>query len=165
MSPLAPPDSHFLNAAQGWLGLGNPGEAAAELQRIRPRHRTHPEVLATRWQLHAERKEWKRALAVARALIKAVPQHVTGWIDQSFALHELGRTSEARASLLEVAGKFADVSTVPYNLACYACQLGDREEALAWLDKAVQLAGRAEIQRMALGDRDLQPLWRIIAEW
>jgi len=35
-------------AAQGWLELGNLAEASAELERLEPQLRTHPDVLELR---------------------------------------------------------------------------------------------------------------------
>jgi hypothetical protein len=39
MNPLEPPDSIHLQAAQGWLDLGNPIEANEELEKIAPQNR------------------------------------------------------------------------------------------------------------------------------
>jgi hypothetical protein len=56
MKPLEPPDSHYLQAAQGWLELGNPTEANEELQKITAPNRGHPDVLQLRWQIYAQAK-------------------------------------------------------------------------------------------------------------
>lgn len=165
MDEIGPLDIHHLNAAKGWLGLGSTSEAAEELEQINPRLQRHPDVLAVRWHLLATQKLWERALAVARDLVDADPMSAHGWIDQSFALHELNRTAEAREKLLIVVERFPDALTVPYNLACYCCQLGNETEARAWIHRAVQVGGRAEVQQMALGDADLRPLWGWIQKW
>ena len=47
MKGLEPPDSIHLQAAQGWLELGNHLEADKELDEIAPQLRTHPDVLET----------------------------------------------------------------------------------------------------------------------
>jgi Flp pilus assembly protein TadD len=109
--------------------------------------------------------QWGEALNVAGELVAAAPQNAAGWIDQSYALHELRRTAEARALLLPAANRFPDVSTIPYNLACYACCLGDIEEARRWLERAAQIRDRAEIQTQALTDSDLKALWPEIRAW
>jgi tetratricopeptide (TPR) repeat protein len=82
----------------------------------------------------------------------------------AYALHELKRTEEARAVLLPVADKFTDNHTIPYNLACYECQLGNLKEARDWLSKAIDLAGKDDVRAMALEDPDLEPLWAKIGE-
>jgi hypothetical protein len=43
---LEPHDKRHLDAAQGWLGLGNWREANEELEQITPERRAHPDVLA-----------------------------------------------------------------------------------------------------------------------
>ena len=71
-------------------------------------------------------------------------------------------TQEARNQLAPVAEKFPAVSTIPYNLACYACQLGNPAEARQWLAKAIEIGGVDDIKRMALADPDLKPMWEEI---
>jgi catabolite regulation protein CreA len=38
------------------------------------------------------------------------------------------------------------------------------EEAMGWLGKAIDLAGKKDIRLMALDDPDLEPLWTQISE-
>jgi len=45
MKPLERPDSIHLDAARGWLMLGNYAEASKDLERIAPLVRTHPDAL------------------------------------------------------------------------------------------------------------------------
>ena len=95
--PLQPPDTLHLRAAQGWLELGNYLEADAELEEITPQLRTHPMVLAVRWEIYAAAKKWEAALDIAAALIQLDPEDPLGWIHRSYALHELKRTKIGRA--------------------------------------------------------------------
>ena len=60
--------------------------------------------------------------------------------------------------------KFPDEHTVSYNLACYACRLGNLRESLQWLERAIDLAGKTDIRARALDDPDLEPLWKHIGE-
>ncbi len=159
MPDLEPPDSHFASFAQGWLELGNYTEAWHDLDRVSSDGNAHPDVLEIRWRLLAEQRRWGEALDTARLLITVAPGNPLSWIDQSFALHELRETTEARAQLLTVVKRFPTVSTIPYNLACYSCQLGEFQESLDWLARAAVIAGKAEIKQMALQDTDLKPLW------
>ena len=164
MADLEPPDTHYLSFAQGWLDLGNPAEALAELARIRLPAREHPDVLHLHWRIRAEQRRWAEALEIARVLTSVAPDDPISWIDQSYALHELRHTREARSQLLAVLKRFPDISIIPYNLACYSCQLGDHQEAIEWLAKAAALSGKDGIKKMALGDADLQPLWPSIGK-
>ncbi len=165
MHPLEPPDSHYVRAAYGWLELDAPGEAAAELARVSPAAAAHPDVLEARWRLCACERRWADALTIARALQTAIPNSPVGWIDHAFALHELNRTPEAQAVLLPAVRRFPRTLVIPYNLACYACQLGRLDDARRWLDRAVALRDRDAIRRMALNDDDLEPLWPEIRQW
>lgn len=165
MGALDAPYSHYVSAASGWLDLGNPGEAAAELNRIPFPQRGHPEVLDMWWRVHAARKRWEEALTVARILLRGCPDEPQGWVDQAFALHEMRRTLEAWQALLPAAKKFPDNHIIPYNLACYASRLGNQIEAKRWLDKAAAVAGKEAIQKMALQDQDLKALWETVRRW
>jgi len=152
------PDLHHARAAEGWLELGNPADAARELRRLSEEARQHPDVLEVSWRLFATRQRWTSALTVARRLTRKFPARATGWIHQSYTLHELKRTPEAWRLLLPVAERFPDDSTIPYNLACYACQMGDVAAAKLWLGRAAKQRGRDEVRAMGLDDPDLEPL-------
>lgn len=86
--------------------------------------RAHPKVLLVRYAIYAKVKRWDACVDIANAVVAEAPSLAEGWINRSFALHELKRTQEALDKLLSVAGAFPEVWTIPYNLACYACQLG-----------------------------------------
>jgi predicted Zn-dependent protease len=150
---------HDLRAAEGWLELGNTVEAEVELQKLSAASKLHPAVAEVRWQIHAKRKEWKPCIEMARTLTRIAPAEPLGWIHLSYALHELKRTQEAWDNLIDVVDDFPKEPTMRYNLACYACQLGDLPEARRWLKKAFALGRKKETKQMALQDPDLQPLW------
>jgi tetratricopeptide (TPR) repeat protein len=161
-SPLEPPDSLHLQAAEGWLGLGDHIEANEQLEKIAPNCRVHPDVLKVRWEIYALAKKWDFALEAASTIIFMVPEDALGWLHRSYALHELKRTEEARENLLRVVDKFPLCDTIRYNLACYECQLGRLEQARAWLDKAFALGNVKTLKSVALEDPDLAPLWKKI---
>lgn len=160
MSNFSPPDFHHLRAAQGWIELGSDEEAGRELDRIEPGLQTHPDVLELRWDLCARARRWPEALVVARQLVARAPDRCGGWIHLSYTLHELQRTQEAWDSLRPVAERFPTVSTIPYNLACYACRLGRLDDAREWLTLAMGVDRREHILELARKDPDLEPLWQ-----
>ena len=164
MTPLEPPDSFHLVAAQGWLELGNHIEANEELEKIAPELRAHPNVLKLRWEIYAAAKKWERALDIAAALIQLEPEELLGWVHRSYALHELKRTAEARDNLLRVVDRFPQSATMRYNLACYESQLGNLERAKQWLEKAFELGDAREMKLASLQDPDLEPLWKDIGK-
>ena len=166
MTPLEPPDSHYLSAAIGWLELGNPAEAKAELDRIRPAYQQHPEVLEVRWLLCAEQKDWVLALSVAGALLQVAPDKPSGWLHRAYALRRIpgGSVQKAWEALLPAAEKFPKEVLIAYNLACYACQMNHLAEARTWLKKAIKIAGRDKVIALALNDADFEPLWAELRE-
>ena len=168
MQALAPPDSFVVDAAQGWLGLGNPAEARAELGRISEANREHPQVLETLWQLEAAEADWDAARAAAERLLKLLPDDPRAWLHHAYALRRAKAGGGLRAAwyaLSPALEKFPREPTVPYNLACYACQLRQLDEARALLKRALAAGGRENIKRMALQDSDLAALWGEIRNW
>jgi tetratricopeptide (TPR) repeat protein len=164
IKPLDLHDQRHLEAAEGWIELGNHLEANEELEQITPELRGHPDVLEIRWQIYAKAKKWDAALDLASALIQLVPELPLGWVHRSYCLHELKRSEEARDNLLRVVDKFPEDPIMRYNLAWYECQLGRLEQARNWLEKAFDLGHSRKIKWMALEDPDLEPLWRKIGE-
>jgi hypothetical protein len=76
------------------------------------------------------------------------PKDAQSWISRSFVLHDLKRTQEAYDLLLPGLDKFTDESVIPYNLACYACQLGEHARAKELLAVAMNdFAPAAVVQR------------------
>ena len=164
MQALEPPDTHHLSAAIGWLELGNPAEAKAELDEVSPACQRHPDVLEVRWLLCAEQRDWSAALAAARAILQAAPKRASGWLHQAYALRRVpeGGLEKAWDALLLASKKFPKEPVIAYNLACYACQMNRLPEARTWLKRALKLGGKEEIKAMALRDSDLEPLWEEI---
>jgi tetratricopeptide (TPR) repeat protein len=166
LKPLEPPDTHHLLAAQGWLGLGNFLEADGELEKITPLLQDHPAVLSVRYEAYAKAKQWDVAADIADALVKMMPDQPSVWICRAYATRRKagGGIPDARQILTEAESKFPGESLIRYNLACYECQLGNLKEAMKWLEKAMDVGGKKDVQMMALDDPDLEPMWREIAE-
>ncbi len=160
-APILPPDSHYLSAAYGWLDLGNPAEARAELDGIRPEFQNHGAVLGLRWAICAELQDWPAALLAARCLAEVAPELAGTWLNLAYALRRVpeGGLAAAQEVLRPAFERFPAEAVIPYNLACYACQAGQLDEARRWLDHAFQRGKPDPIKRMALADPDLRPLW------
>jgi predicted Zn-dependent protease len=161
MQKLKPPDTHYFSAAVGWLELGNPAEARAELDQVSPALQEHPDVLEVRWLISAQQKQWDEALQVARTLLHRDPKRSSGWLHQAYALRRVpdGSVQRAWEALLPASDKFPKEATIPFNLSCYACQMQQLDVARHWLERAVAVGGKEKIKHMALNDADLQPLW------
>ena len=161
MQKLEPPDSHHLDAATGWLGLGCAADARLELAKISAANHFHPDVLEMRWAICAHEKRWDEALKIAELELKLAPDSSAGWLHRAYALR---RTSDgglivAWGVLLPAAEKFPKEPVIAYNLSCYACQMKQLDIARRWLHKAVDIGGKEPIKKMALADDDLKPLW------
>ncbi len=158
-------EQHHLDAAEGWLELGNHLEANEELEKIEASLRVHPDVLEVRWQIYAKAKKWEMCVEIGHsAWLITAPARPDSWIHRSYALHELKRTQEASDLLLPAADLFPGHAMIMYNMACYACQLGNMEEAWDWLEDAFELGDAKQMKLRALKDPDLEKLWAEIGE-
>lgn len=161
MRQLEPPVSHTVDAAWGWLNLGNPAEAGGELALLDEEWSHHPDVLEVRWAILATEQKWAAALPLAHALVSQSPERVSGWLHFSYNLRRVpeGGLEAAWSALLPASDKFPKEPVVPYNLACYACQMGKLEDARIWLRRAFKVGSREKVIAMALKDADLKDLW------
>lgn len=157
--PLSPEDAHRVRAAEGWLELGDLEEATKELDSVNSVLRAHPDVLAIRYKIYAKLENWAMCEQIARALTKLAPEHPSGWISLSQCLHFQGRTREAYDSLISVVDRFGEMAVMLYDMACYACRLGNLDEARAWLERAFKDSEQAPALRAhAKVDPDLKEL-------
>jgi len=140
------------------MELGNHEEANEELELIDAPLRAHPDVLEVRWLIYQKVENWELCENIGTALVKLAPERTTGWIHRSFALHEMKRTQEAYDELKPALDTFKKEQIIWYNMACYACVMGNKDEARELLDKAIELGGDA-VKAMALEDPDLEGMW------
>ena len=140
-----------LEYASGYIGLGMHQDAAAELGLI---ERNSSEVLRHWVMLYHETKEWVALIKVAEALAGTDPDEEQGWVSWAYALRELDRVKEAQKVLLKAEVLHGESCAVlHYNLACYACLLGDQMDAKRRLATAIKMD--AEFKNSALEDPDL----------
>jgi predicted Zn-dependent protease len=138
-----------LEYASGFIELGMMAEAAAELEKISPADRDSLPVLNVRLQFFMAAKEWPQVVTLAAESTRRQPNDSQGWIFHAYALRELSRIAEAQAVLLLAEPLHgATCGVLHYNLACYACLLGNKPEARrrlalaaaldqSWLDSAL----------------------------
>jgi len=164
---LTTPDLHHLKAAVGWLELGNAAEALAEIENISEAMQSHVDVLEARWLVLARLLRWEAAAKVGRALIASAPDHAAGWLHHAYALRRApnGGLLAAFNALAPIAARFPKEATIPYNLACYTCQMQrEASETMKWLEQAMAAGDRKEILTMAMKDPDFEPLRAEIAK-
>lgn len=161
MQPLEPPDCFHLDAALGWLGLGNWQEANAELEKIAPSLRSHPDVLLAQAEAYNKAGQWDEAAELAQKVVVLLPKEAGVWILWAYATRRAakgGGMAKAKAILLQARELFAREPMICYNLACYDCQTGQLQDARAWLRRAFALNKGEHLKRMAREDPDLEPL-------
>ena len=150
-----------LEAAAGWIQLGDYDAANDELENIRAEWRAHPDVLDLRWFIYSHHEQWDACLNIATAIVKMASDRVWGWVHKAYALRRAtgGGMEKAKPVLLEAAKLFPGDSMIQYNLACYCAQLGQLDAAQEHLGKSYELGDAKQIKLMALDDEDLKPLW------
>ena len=151
-----------MRTAEGWLELGDWQSAVDELANISADFQSHVSVLKTRIRVYL-RSNPALALELNEDLMRTLPNDSGCLIHRSFALKDLGRVQEALDLLLPSADLFPENWVIPYNLACYFCQLGRLDEACQMLTKSLAVNNSMSRQLRALSDPDLAPLWNQLA--
>ena len=145
-----------LLAAQGYSELGMFDDAIVELDSLPRATAEVPTVIELRTVILMQAKRWKPALAASRELCRAEPEKTSGFIHTAFCLHEMGRTAEARDTLLGGPDALHTEPTFHYNLACYECALGHLDLARMHLEKSIELDKK--MKDFAKTDPDLAAL-------
>jgi tetratricopeptide (TPR) repeat protein len=146
-----------LNASISFLELGMIEEALDELERIQPEERNSSTVLGLRLEIYRTAQNWNLMEVVAKELLKRQPDDPDHWNDLAFSIRRKDSIKAARTLLLEALEKFPNHATTRYNLGCYACQLGDLEEAKKLVGEAIKMDSKFNL--LALDDEDLVQLW------
>ena len=145
-----------LVAAQGYCELGMPDDAIAELDLLPSAVAEEPSVVELRLVILMQARRWEGALEASRRLCALHPVETSGFIHAAFCLHELGRSAEARETLLAGPPALRKEATFFYNLACYECALGALDEAREHLARS--FAMDEKFRAYARTDSDLEPL-------
>jgi tetratricopeptide (TPR) repeat protein len=163
MNELLPDESRQLQEADGWLRLGNLAECEAQLARLNPKLREHPEALQILWTIASRRGDWPECLRLASLLTERAPERRFGWLHRALSLHKLGRTAEAYDESLAATERLGPNPTAPLLLARFACCLGRVNDGRKWLREAFRLAAdqgtMRELKRRVLEEPELRALW------
>ena len=162
-SPLNEEAQWHLQRADGYLDLSMVKEAREELNTIPDALRENISVRQIDLRLAMASNHWAVAESLARELCTAFPDEPGFWILQAYAIRRASTIEDARKVLLEVQPRFPSVAVIPFNLACYECQLGHTDEAKQYLRAAIKLD--PQCREMALEDSDLETLWPEIESW
>ncbi|MEK0451642.1 MAG: hypothetical protein RL088_3910 [Verrucomicrobiota bacterium] len=155
--PLEDDNQRRLVAAQGFLELGLPLDANAELEEIDADMRNLPEVLAVRLEIYRVLGRWELMQTVAKRLSLVEP-HQPSWI---VSLAEATREVESAEAAYEILQKAAEshpnAANLHYKLACYGAVVGDITAAKHHISRAFELNKALRLQ--ALDEKDLRAMW------
>jgi predicted Zn-dependent protease len=149
-------DQKRLTAAQGYLELGMPRQALAELDGLSTEGAVSAPGLDVRIVILLRLKRWKSAATNARKLCRMLPDQPAGFIHLAFCLHELGETVRARDVLRKAPPNVRKDATCCYNLACYEAVLGELDAARLHLAQSISIDKR--FREFARHDSDLAAL-------
>ena len=152
------PETH-LSYVLGYLQLELVDEAREELSALPAEFLATPPALAVRLEVAMADNAWDEVIALAPDLVGHDASKERPWVAWAYALRELGRVAEAQETLTAGARLIEEPGPlVTYNLACYACLLGDLKEARRLLGVVF---GRDKSWRaVAREDADLAPLFK-----
>ena len=159
--PLEPENQRLLTAAQGFLELGLPLDAHDEIESMDAEVRHVPEVLEVRVEIYRALKKWELMQTVAKKLTEAEPADSRWPLAWAYATRRAESLDAARFILIAAWELHEKEPLIPYNLACYLCQIGKPEIAKDVIRHAFDLDPKMRLA--ALGDEDLRPLWDSIA--
>lgn len=145
-----------ISHAQGFLSLGMVAEAAAELDQLPPADRDALAVLSLRVAILQLQEDWPALTAAAAEFTRRAPEEPGAWITWAYGTRRARSLVEAQRILLEAERRHPAEPTIQFNLGCYACQLGDLQEARRRVDQAIALD--KEFATAAATDPDLAPL-------
>jgi tetratricopeptide (TPR) repeat protein len=101
-------------------------------------------------------QDWAKAAAAYAQLVRVNPYNGQYWHNYGFALHSLKRYDEAIKAWAKSVELGYQPATGLYNLACANSLAGSKEEALTWLEKAID-AGFSQEETLRT-DSDLDPI-------
>ncbi|MFH0878416.1 MAG: hypothetical protein V2A34_01760 [Lentisphaerota bacterium] len=146
-----------LERMDGYLDLKMTRRARQELESFAKEHMRKPPVLEIQLRLAMLEEDWQAAMNTARDLCAVMPNEPMYWVQLAYSTRRLSNLEDARTILLDAYNRFKKVAVIPYNLACYECQLGHRDEALIYLKRAFKLD--RSFSEIAMEDEDLMPVW------
>ena len=149
--------SRLLAEAVGYLELGMPQDAWDALEEIPAEERHLPPVLQIRLEIYRCMEKYEGMATMAEYLTKQFPEEAQYWISLAYAQRRYLDLQTAEKTLLEAHKRFPEEATIPFNLACYACQLGRLDEAREKLAKAIEM--EPAFKETALEDQDLKAIW------
>lgn len=146
-----------LQRCDGFLDLKMTDKARLELEQVDAAHRQSDPFVEVELRLAMAEDHWSAAAQFARTLSDRQPNEPAYCIQLAYAIRRAESIEAARNILLGARKRFPKVAVIPYNLACYECQLGHLDEAMVLLARAFKLD--PHFREQAFEDDDLKPVW------
>jgi lipopolysaccharide biosynthesis regulator YciM len=145
-----------LLAASGFAELSLFQEAVEELEALPETSKDLPPVLAVWLELYQRWQKWSEAESVASRLSEMEPEEPSWLVALAYATRRNRGLVFANEILLRAGMKHPNCGTIQFNLACYAAQLGQLEEARQRLYRSIQFD--KAFAAMAKSDPDLEAI-------
>jgi hypothetical protein len=158
--PTRPERERIMAAVEGYADLGLPGMAWEELTGLSIGDRARPEVRELVLCLYIRERRWEEAIPMGLALCETLTGRPTVFIHTAYALHEAGRTEDARVLLGGAPASLHSDPLYHYNMACYLAVLGNLRDAEPLLRRALEMDEK--LRRHARTDADLKDLRSIL---
>jgi Flp pilus assembly protein TadD len=146
-----------IQRGDGFLDLKMIDKARQELEQVGEFDRRCNSYIEAALRLAMADSRWSDAAQLARTLIERRPKEPAFHIQLAYSIRRAESIEAARDILRDARKHFPKVAVIPFNLACYECQLGHPDEAMALLEKAFKLD--ASFREQAFEDDDLKPIW------
>lgn len=146
-----------LREASGYLGLDLWTEADEALSRIDPEDRLRFEVLATKFQIAAAKKDWWM-LDCSRGEPEAIdPSSAAWWVAAALAARQARTDGDGEVILRMGLAAHENHSELLYTLARVVCAQGRHEEAARLLLFAVGFDN--SLYDRSQNEEDFRPIW------
>jgi tetratricopeptide (TPR) repeat protein len=146
-----------IQRGDGFLDLKMIDKARQELEQVGTFDRRCDSYIQAALRLAMADGQWSNAVQFAHTLIERRSNEPAIYVQLAYSVRRGESIEAARDILLDARKRFPKVAVIPFNLACYECQLGHPDEALALLEKAFKLD--ASFREQAFEDDDLKPIW------
>jgi predicted Zn-dependent protease len=146
----------IVRIAEGYSELGMLDDALGELAQLDEEQQERDEILRMRIDIFLRKQAWMEALRLSQQVCAANPNQPFGFVHSAYCLHELGRTPEAKQTLLDGPASLLDEPVYYYNLACYDTVLGNLDQAKVYLRASFRL--NKSFREMAKTDPDLSQI-------
>ena len=147
------PDVAYLRAV-GFLELGMPEDALAELDELSAGERSSAIALHLKVDALFRLKQWAAALEICMPMLEAHPDDPGWWIQAAYATRRAESVAAAEPILRTAIQRHPNHGLILYNLACYACLQGRHDEACGLLGRA-DAEDKGSFFAMATRDVDL----------